>query len=439
MNNRQETGLAKYFEFSKHDTSYRKEFIAGLTTFLAMAYILAVNPGILEGSGMNYGAAFTATALAAIVGTLVMGLWAKYPVALAPGMGLNAFFTFTVVQVMGISWQYALGGVFLSGIVSLILALSGIRETVINAIPLSLKYAVSAGIGFFIAFIGFKEAGIIVSDPATFVALGNVRDPKVLLALFGLLVTGLLMVRRVKGGVFYGMVITSVVGMIFGLVEIPTSLFSAPPSPEGLGVAITSLLDTNFWTGQMLIVIFTMFFVDFFDTAGTLVGVATQAGLMKDNKLPRAGRALASDSVGTIAGAIIGTSNTTSYVESTAGVATGGRTGFTALVAAGFFFLALFFSPVLSVVTSQVTAAALIIVGVLMAASLGKIEWDKIDEAIPVFLTVIIMPLSYSIATGIAIGFMTYPLLKIVKGEAKNVHWIMYVLFFVFIAYLWFF
>jgi len=439
LNNRQETGLAKYFEFSKHDTSYRKEFIAGLTTFLAMAYILAVNPGILEGSGMNYGAAFTATALAAIVGTLVMGLWAKYPVALAPGMGLNAFFTFTVVQVMGISWQYALGGVFLSGIVSLILALSGIRETVINAIPLSLKYAVSAGIGFFIAFIGFKEAGIIVSDPATFVALGNVRDPKVLLALFGLLVTGLLMVRRVKGGVFYGMVITSVVGMIFGLVEIPTSLFSAPPSPEGLGVAITSLLDTNFWTGQMLIVIFTMFFVDFFDTAGTLVGVATQAGLMKDNKLPRAGRALASDSVGTIAGAIIGTSNTTSYVESTAGVATGGRTGFTALVAAGFFFLALFFSPVLSVVTSQVTAAALIIVGVLMAASLGKIEWDKIDEAIPVFLTVIIMPLSYSIATGIAIGFMTYPLLKIVKGEAKNVHWIMYVLFFVFIAYLWFF
>ncbi len=438
MNKQQESGLAKYFEFSKFGTSYRKEFIAGLTTFLAMAYILVVNPLTLstEGTGLSFGAVFTATAIAAIIGSAVMGLWAKYPIALAPGMGLNAFFTYTVVLGMGVPWQQALAGVLVSGVLFLILAISGIRETIINAIPQGLKYAVGAGIGLFIAFIGLKNANIIVSNEATFVALGSFEDGNVLLALFGIIVTALLMVRKVYGGIFYGIVITTVVGMIFSLIDLPSAIVSAPPNPEALGAAVTTLFSSDMWTLQILLVIFTFLFVDFFDTAGTLVGVANQAGLMKDNKLPRAGRALGADSIATIAGAVAGTSTTTSYIESSAGVAAGGRTGFTAVVTAGFFALALFFSPLLSVITASVTAAALVIVGVLMASALGKIEWDKLEEAIPAFLTVIAMPLTFSIATGIALGFLTYPLVKVVKGEAKQVHPIMYGMFVVFILYL---
>jgi AGZA family xanthine/uracil permease-like MFS transporter len=438
LNKQSESGLAKYFEFSKFGTSYRKEFIAGLTTFLAMAYILVVNPLTLstEGTGLSYGAVFTATAIAAIIGSAVMGLWAKYPIALAPGMGLNAFFTYTVVLGMGVPWDQALAGVLVSGVLFLILAISGIRETIINAIPQGLKYAVGAGIGLFIAFIGLKNANIIVSNDATFVALGSFEDGNVLLALFGIIVTALLMVRKIYGGIFYGIVITTVVGMIFSLIDLPSAVVSAPPNPEALGAAVTTLFSSDMWTLQILLVIFTFLFVDFFDTAGTLVGVANQAGLMKDNKLPRAGRALGADSIATIAGAVAGTSTTTSYIESSAGVAAGGRTGFTAVVTAGFFVLALFFSPILSVVTASVTAAALVIVGVLMASALGKIEWDKLEEAIPAFLTVIAMPLTFSIATGIALGFLTYPLVKVVKGEAKQVHPIMYGMFVVFILYL---
>jgi len=437
LDKQQEAGLAKYFEFSKYGTSYRKEFVAGLTTFLAMAYILVVNPLTLstEGTGLSFGAVFTATAVAAIIGTLVMGLWAKYPVALAPGMGLNAFFTYTVVLGMGIPWDQALAGVLVSGIIFLILAISGIRETIINAIPQGLKYAVAAGIGLFIAFIGLKNSGIIVSNEATYVALGAFDDGGVLLALFGIIVTALLMVRKIHGGIFYGIVITAVVGMIFGIVDLPGGVVSAPPNPEALGAAVTTLFSAEMWTLQIILVIFTFLFVDFFDTAGTLVGVANQAGLMKDNKLPRAGRALGADSIATIAGAVVGTSTTTSYIESSAGVAAGGRTGFTAVVTAGFFVLALFFSPLLSVITAQVTAAALVMVGVMMASALGKIEWDKLEEAVPAFLTVIAMPLSFSIATGIALGFLAYPLTKIAKGEGKQVHPIMYGMFVVFVLY----
>lgn len=433
-----ETGIARYFEFAKHGTTYRREFIAGLTTFLAMAYILAVNPGMLStGTGLEFGEVFTATAVAAIIGTLAMGIVAKYPIALAPGMGLNAFFAFTVVseQGMGIPWQDALAGVFVSGFIFLILALSGIRETVINAIPQGLKYAVGAGIGLFIAFIGLKNAGIIVADPGTLVALGSFNDKSVLLALFGVVVTALLMARKINGGIFYGIVITAVVGMIFGVVDKPDGIVSAPPNPTAFGALFDPLFSADFWTGNMWIVILTFLFVDFFDTAGTLVGVANQANLMKDNKLPRAGRALASDSVATMAGAVMGTSTTTSYIESSAGVAAGGRTGFAAVVTAGFFALALFFSPLLAVIGSSVTAAALIMVGVLMASALGKIEWEKIDEAIPAFITVLAMPLASSIATGIAMGFILYPLTKLVKGEGKQIHWIMYVLFVVFLLY----
>lgn len=435
-----ETGLARYFEFSKHGTSYRQEFVAGLTTFLAMAYILAVNPGILSVAGLDFDATITATAIAAIVGSLIMGIFAKYPVALAPGMGLNAFFAFTVVDSMGIPWQTALAGVFVSGIIFLILSLSGIRETIINAIPAGLKYAVSAGIGLFIAFVGLQGAGIVVDHPETLVQIGDLSQGPTLLALFGIVLTAVLMTRKLKGAIFYGIVITSIVGMIFQVVDLPNGIVSAPPNPSALGAfwgPLTGEVISGkaFWTLDMLVVILTFLFVDFFDTAGTLVGTANQAGIMKDNKLPRAGRALASDSIATIAGAAVGTSTTTAYVESSSGIAAGGRTGFTAIVTAGFFFLAMFFSPLLSVITGHVTAAALVMVGVLMASNLAKIAWDKIEEAAPAFITVIAMPLTYSIAKGIALGFILYPLVKLVKGEGKNVHWIMYALFVVFIAY----
>lgn len=435
-----ETGLARYFEFSKHGTSYRQEFMAGLTTFLAMAYILAVNPDILSAAGLDFNATITATAIAAIIGSLAMGLFAKYPVALAPGMGLNAFFAFAVVGGMGIPWQTALAGVFVSGIIFLILALTGIREVVINAIPAGLKHAVAAGIGLFIAFVGLQGAGIVVDDPATLVALGDLSDGSVLLALFGIVLTAILMTRKLKGAIFYGIVITAIVGMIFGLVEIPSSIVSVPPYPSALGEFWGPLTGevingVNFWSVDMLVVVLTFLFVDFFDTAGTLVGTASQAGIMKDNKLPRAGRALASDSIATIAGAAVGTSTTTSYVESSAGIAAGGRTGFTAVVTAFFFFLAMFFSPVLAIITSSVTAAALVMVGVLMASNMAKIAWSEIEEAAPAFITIIAMPLTYSISKGIALGFILYPLAKVVKGEAKQVHWIMYGLFVVFLLY----
>lgn len=434
-----ETGLAKYFEFGKHGTNYRKEFIAGFTTFLAMAYILAANPGILSATGMDTGALFTATAVAAVIGSLVMGVYAKYPIALAPGMGLNAFFAFSVVIGMGIPWEQALAGVFVSGVLFLILALTGIREMVINAIPTGLKHAVAAGIGLFIAFLGLNQAGIVVADEATLVSLGSLSEGSTILAIFGIVVTGVLMTRKIGGAIFYGIILTTIVGIIFGVINLPTGIVAAPPSPEAFGALFGPLTDPSIMlSSTMIIVIFTFLFVDFFDTAGTLVAVATQANLMKDDKLPRAGRALASDSVATIAGAVVGTSTTTAFIESSAGVAAGGRTGLTAVVTALFFGISLFFYPLFLIIIDSpaVTAAALIIVGVLMASSLGKIEWEKFDEAMPAFLTVIAMPLTYSIATGIALGFILYPITKIIKGEGKKVHPIMYMLLVIFVLYL---
>lgn len=439
-NPKQETGLAKYFEFGKFGTSYGKEILAGLTTFLAMAYILAVNPLILGDAGMDTGAVFTATAIAAIIGSLVMGLYAKYPIALAPGMGLNAFFAYTVVLGAGVAWEQALGAVFVSGIIFLILAVSGIRETIINAIPSSLKSAAGAGIGLFIAFIGMKNAGIIVADPATFVALApfnleTVESKGTVLAIIGVIITIILMVRKVRGAIFFGIVATSIIGMLMGVVATPKGVVDLPPNPSALGAFFTDFFTTKMWNWDMLIIIFTFLFVDFFDTAGTLFGVANQAGLVKDGKLPRAGKALAADSTATIVGAVVGTSTTTAYVESSAGVAAGGRTGFTAVSTAGFFLIAMFFFPLTSVVNGYVTAPALIIVGALMVSALKQVDWENFDEAMPGFVTVLAMPLTYSIASGIALGFILYPLIKIVKGEFKKVHPIMYFLFLVFIAY----
>jgi AGZA family xanthine/uracil permease-like MFS transporter len=429
--------MERYFQFKKLNTSYRQESVAGTTTFLAMAYILFVNPSVLGAAGMDEGAVYVATALSAAIACLIMGLWAKYPVALAPGMGINAFFAFTVVLGMGIPWQTALAGTFISGLVFFILTLTNIRETIINAIPEQLKLAVAAGIGLFIAFIGFQNAGIVVeAEPGTtVVALGNITAPGTLLTIFGIIITAFFMIRGLKGAIFYGMIATSIVGVIFQQIPLPSGIVSGIPSlAPTFGEMFTHLGDL--FTPSMLVVIFTLLFVDFFDTAGTLMAVAREAGLLKDGKLPRAGKALSADSLATMIGAVLGTSTTTSFVESTSGVAAGGRTGFTSVVTAGFFILALFFSPLLGVVTSEVTAPALIIVGILMASSLAEIRWKDFEYAIPAFMTVITMPLAYSISTGIALGFVFYPLTMIFKGKYKEVHPIMYVLFVVFIAYL---
>lgn len=427
--------MKEYFKFKELGTSYRQESVAGLTTFLAMAYILFVNPSLLSAAGMNQEAVFVATGLAAAIGTLIMGLWAKYPVALAPGMGINAFFAFTVVIGYGVPWQTALAGTFVSGLIFFILTLTKIRETIINAIPEQLKLAVAAGIGLFIAFLGLQSAGIVADNPDTLVQLGNLRDPETLLAIFGLVVTAFFMIKGFKGGIFYGMVVTAIVGIIFKQVPLPDDIVQGIPSLEPTFGQFAGHLDELF-TKDMLIVIFTLLFIDFFDTAGTLVAVTKKAGLLKDGKLPRIGRALSADSVATMVGATLGTSTTTSYVESTAGVSAGGKTGFTSVVTAGLFILALFFSPLLVVVTSAVTAPALIIVGVLMASSLAEIKWNEFEYAIPAFMTVIMMPLGYSISAGIALGFIFYPLFMVFKGKFKEVHPIMYILFFVFVWYL---
>lgn len=429
--------MKKYFEFEKFKTNYRTEFFAGLTTFLAMAYILFVNPDMLGAAGMDEGAVFTATALAAAIGTLVMGVVARYPIGLAPGMGLNAFFAFSVVLGSGIPWETALSGVLASGLIFIVLTLTGLREKVINLIPGNLKLAVGAGIGLFIAFVGFQNANIITADPDTLVALGDLTSPTVLLAVFGIVVSVILLSLNIRGGIFYGMILTSILGIIVGLIDAPSGIGGivgeVPSVAPTFGHAITNF--GNIFTIEMLVVILTFLFVDFFDTAGTLVAVATQAGLMKDDKLPRAGKALFADSTATVAGSILGTSTTTSFVESTAGVGVGGRTGFTSVVTAGFFLLALLFSPLLSVVTSEVTAPALIIVGVMMSTALKNIEWDQFEIAVPAFLTIVAMPLTYSIATGIAIGFVFYPITMILKGRIKEVNPVMYILFVIFVLY----
>ncbi|WHZ03436.1 NCS2 family permease [Neobacillus sp. YX16] len=437
--------MQKYFMFKELGTNYRREIIGGMTTFLAMAYILVVNPLTLTLSSvkdypdalrMDYGAVFVATALAAAIGSIVMGLLGKYPLALAPGMGLNAFFAYTVVLGSGIPWQHALGAVFISGVFFFLLTLTGLREKLINAIPIELKHAVGAGIGLYITFIGLQSAGIVVNNDATLVGLGDLTAGPTLLAIFGIIVTVILMTRGFNGAVFLGMIITVIVGMIFNLIDTPDKIVDTVPSiAPTFGAAFSSFTDSSFYSMAMLGIILTLLFVDFFDNAGTLVAVANQAGMIKDNKLPRAGRALIADSVATTVGAVLGTSTTTSYIESSAGVAAGARTGFASLVTAALFILSLFFFPLLSVVTAAVTAPALIIVGALMVGSLGKIEWTKFEVAVPAFLTMIAMPLTYSIATGIAVGFIFYPITMIVKGKMKDVHPIMYFFFVIFILY----
>ncbi|GAA5063925.1 NCS2 family permease [Nocardia callitridis] len=438
--------LDGYFGIGSNGSTTKRELMAGTITFLAMSYVLAVNPSVLgdEGAlgdkGIPMQAVFTATAVAAVFGTLVMGLWAKYPIALAPGMGLNAFFAYSVVLGMGIPWQTALSGTLLSGVIFLILAVTKIRERILNAIPMQMKLAVGAGIGLFVAFLGLKNAGIVVNSDATLVTLGDFTEGTTLLALFGLLVTVVFVVLGWHGAVLYGIVLTALVGIVSGLVDLPSGIFSAPRGLEHtFGQAIIHLPDA--FTGQMAIVILTMLFVDFFDASGTLIGVANQAGLLdKDGKLPRAASALAADSVGTMAGAVIGTSTTTAYVESTTGVSAGGRTGLTAVTTAGWFLVAMFCYPIFAVVagSGEVTAPALIVVGVLMARSLGDIEWQRMEFAVPAFITVVMMPLTYSIANGLAMGMLFYPVVMVARGRIKEVHPVMWVLLVAFLGYFFF-
>ncbi len=426
--------MKNFFNFTERNTTYKKEIFAGVTTFLSISYILVVNPIILSQAGMEKGAVFTATALTAILGSLLIGLLANYPIAIAPSMGLNSFFTFSVCLGMGIEWEVALTGVFIASILFMILSLMKIREKIINVIPEDLKYAIAGGIGFFIAFIGLKNAGIIVSNADTFVTIGNVTSPMTALALFGLVITIFMLVYGINGGIFYGMVITTIVGMIFGLISTPASVIGKIPSPAPtFGVVFTHVHEV--FTPELLAVIFTFVFVAFFDTAGALIALTSQAGIMKENKIPNAGRALLADSSAGVIGSILGTSTPATSVESSAGIALGGKTGFTSVVIAICFTIALFFSPILTVITTEVTAPALIVVGALMAMQISRIDWSKIEIVIPAFITIIMMPMSSSVATGIAFGFILYPLTLVAQKRYREVHPIMYVLSGLFVLY----
>ncbi len=457
--NIQDSGiLEKMFKLRENGSNVKTEVLAGFTTFITMAYIIFVNPSILKVAGMNaanalgdgaagfnafndpiVGAVMVATCLAAAVGTLVMALYANCPYAQAPGMGLNALFAYTVVLTMGYTWQQGLAIVFLSGIFSIIITVSKIRIAIVDAIPDSLKNAVSAGIGLFIAFIGFANAGIIVSNPATMVGFGNFASPSTLLAIIGLFITGVLLARNVKGAMLIGIFATTLLGIPMGVVAIPQGFvpFSAPPSlaPTFMQMDFPGLMKATGATDPLsiLIAIVTLIisfsFVDIFDTIGTLVGTGTKAGMLDENgKVIRIDKALISDSVATSVGAIFGTSNTTTYVESAAGVMVGGRTGLTALVVAVLFVACLFIAPIAGLVPAAATAPALIIVGVMMMGAVKEINFDDFSEAIPAFLTIIIMPLSYGIANGIAVGFIAYPIMKLAIGKGKEVHPIIYIL-----------
>ncbi len=423
--------LEKTFKLKEHKTNVKTEVIAGITTFMTMAYILIVNPLILSNTGMDIEALFTATALSAAIATLVMAFTANYPFALAPGMGLNAFFAFTVVLKMGYSWEFALTAILIEGIIFILLTFFNIREAIVNCIPLNIKHAVSVGIGLFIAFIGLANAKIVVPYEATAVTLGDVTSSGVLLALIGLIITGILLAKNVKGALLIGILATTAIGIPMGITPMPDSIISAPPSLKPI------FFKFNFdqiFTLDMLIVVFTFLFVDLFDTLGTLVGVASKANMLdKDGKLPRAKQALFADAIGTTVGACLGTSTVTTYVESASGVAEGGRTGLTAFTSGILFALALFFAPIFTIVPNEATAPVLILVGLFMMSPITKINLDDYTEAIPAFLTIIMMPFTYSIAEGIVFGIMSYVLLKLFTGKGKQVSPIMYGLAVIFI------
>lgn len=430
------------FKLKENQTNTKTELLAGFTTFFTMVYIVVVNPVILADAGVPFEQVFTATIISAVVGTLWMALFANYPIAIAPGLGLNAFFAYSVVGGhQNINYETAFAAVFIAGIIFVILSLTPFREKLIDAIPDNLKHGITAGIGLFIAFIGLRLTHIITAHPTNLVGLGDLQSPSALLAIVGLAITLILMALRINGALFFGMIITGLIAFFTNQLSFDQGFVSLPSLPEGLivGNPITALSDV---IGHSLYaVVFSFILVTIFDTTGTMIGVANQAGLMKNGKLPRARQALLSDSVATSIGAMFGTSPTTAYIESTSGVAAGGRTGLTSLTVAALFILSAFFGPLVSAVSgiSAITAPALIIVGSMMMGSIAKIKWNELDEAFPAFLVILSMPLTSSIATGIALGFISYPLLKIAKGKWREVHPLLYifaVLFFYQLAFL---
>ncbi|MBU3570607.1 NCS2 family permease [Priestia aryabhattai] len=418
------------FKLKEYNTDAKTEILAGITTFLTMLYIVIVNPVILSSAGVPFDQVFTATIIAAVVATLWMALAANYPIAIAPGMGMNAYFAALVVGSNGsIDYATAFSAVFVAGIIFIILSLTSFREKLIEAIPSNLKHAISAGIGLFIAFIGLRSAGIIVANKSNLIGLGDLQSEKVVLTLIGLAITIILYTLNVNGALFFGMIITGLIAFFRGQLSFDKGLFAAPHLPDGLMIsnpfaAFGDVIHHNLYT-----VVFSFLLVTIFDTTGTMVGVAQQAGLMKGNKMPRVRQALLADSFGTTIGALFGTSPTTAYVESSSGVAAGGRTGLTGVTVAILFIVAAFFGPVVSSVSgvAAITSPALIIVGSLMMGAVAKINWNDFDEAFPAFLVVLAMPLTSSIATGIALGFISYPLMKLVKGKGKQVHPLVYV------------
>ena len=419
----------KLFKLSENGTNVRTEIIAGLTTFLTMAYIIFVNPMILADAGMDHGAVFVATCLAAAIGCFIMGFVANYPIAQAPGMGLNAFFTYAVVMGMGYTWQVALAAVFVSGVIFIFLSIFKIREWIINSIPMSLRVGISAGIGLFLAFIALSNAGIVVSNPATKVSLGDITAIAPILGALGFFLTIALVHRGVKGAVMIAILAITALGIIIGDVQYG-GIMSTPPSlaPTFMQLDFSAVFEIG-----MISVVFAFLFVDLFNTAGTLVGVATKANLIKeDGKLPRLNKALLADSTATSIGALLGTSNTTSYVESVSGVAEGGRTGLTAVVVGVLFLLALFFSPLAGMIPAYATSGALFYVAILMMSGLVGIDWRDLTEAAPVVVTCLLMPLTYSIAEGISLGFIAYAAIKLLSGKGRDVSpavWFMSVIF----------
>ncbi|MCA8932130.1 MAG: NCS2 family permease [Rhodospirillaceae bacterium] len=428
--------IERLFQLSDHGTNVRTEVLAGFTTFLTMAYIIFVNPAILADAGMDQSAVFVATCLAAAVGTAIMGLYANYPIALAPGMGLNAYFTYGVVLGMGYTWQVALGAVFVSGVIFLVLSVLPVREWIINSIPRSLKMSIAAGIGLFLAIIGLSEAGIIADHPVTLVTLGDVTQPTVIMAVIGFAVMVALTALRIPGAIIIGILGVTAASILLGYSEFGGILDVPPdPSPTLLQLDIMGALDIG-----ILTIVFAFLFVDLFDTAGTLIGVSARAGLLdSQDRLPRLGRALVADSTATIVGAGLGTSTTTSYIESAAGINAGGRTGLTAVVVAVLFVLCLFFAPLAGSIPVYATAPALVFVACLMARGLAEVDWDDVTEAAPALITAITMPLTYSVANGIAFGFITYAAAKVLSGriaDAKPAVLVLAVLFVVKFAYL---
>lgn len=426
--------LSRFFHLEENHSSFKTELLAGLTTFVSMSYILFVNPNVLGASGMDKSAVFTVTAVSAAFTCIVMGLVANYPIASAPTLGLNAFFTYTVCLGMHVKWQTALAGVLVASILFILLTLFKIRELIIDAIPADIKYAISAGIGLFIAFIGLQGGKLIQNSDSTLVTVGSLNNPTVWVTIFGLLVTIFLMIARVPGAIFIGMILAAVFSLITGQAQLPKAVVSAVPSmAPTFGQALFHIGEIN--TMQMWVVVFTFLLVTFFDTTGTLIGLVQQAGLMKDNKMPRAGQALIADSAGMLVGSVMGTSPVGAFVESSAGIAVGGKTGLTAVWVGIFFLISTFFSPILSLFTTAVTAPALIIVGVLMAENLAHVHWTKLEIAVPAFLITVGMPLTYSISDGLAWGIIVYPLSMLAAKRIKEVTPMMWLLFVIFIIY----